>query len=117
MVLLCAGGIAGQVTVGIIVENSSIVGNTAVTSAGGIYLEKDSTLRVTSTTVENNTAGEAGGESATFWDLLTIIYLFGTAHAEQVLESRRDLTCAVSDSAGGIDGMVRVGIIVGVSSH
>ncbi len=51
--------------VGISVENSSVVSNTAVTSAGGIYVGMDSTLRVTSTTVENNTAGDRGGESAT----------------------------------------------------
>ncbi len=49
----------------IIVENSCIVGNTAATLAGGIYVQSDSTLRVTSTTVENNTAGGRGGESAT----------------------------------------------------
>ena len=51
---------------GIIVENSSVVGNTAATSFGGIYVQTDSTLRVTNTTVENNTAGDRGGESATF---------------------------------------------------
>jgi hypothetical protein len=45
---------------GIIVENSRIVGNTAVTSAGGIHVETDSTLRVTSTTVENNTVTKQG---------------------------------------------------------
>ncbi len=70
----------------IIVENSRVVGNTAATLAGGIYVQSDSTLRVTSTTVENNTAGDEGGESQTrisclhdqnisFWD----------SHVEQVL--------------------------------
>jgi hypothetical protein len=48
--------------VGIIVENSSVVGNTAATLAGGIYVQTDSTLRVTNTTVENNTADDRGGE-------------------------------------------------------
>ena len=47
------------------IENSSVVGNTAATSAGGMFVNRDSTLRVTSTTVENNTAGDHGGESAT----------------------------------------------------
>jgi hypothetical protein len=48
--------------VGIIVEDSRVVGNTAATLAGGIYLEVDSTLRVTSTTVAGNrAAGGAGG--------------------------------------------------------
>ena len=68
------------------VENSSVVGNTAATFAGGIHVETDSTLHVTSTStlrvtssnVENNTAGDIGGESATFCALLTLIYLFGT---------------------------------------
>ena len=77
------------------VENSRVVGNTVATYAGGIYVETDSTLhvtststlRVTSSTVENNTAGDIGGESATFCSLLTITYLFGTPHAEQVLGS------------------------------
>ncbi len=50
---------------GIIIENSRVVGNTAMTSAGGIYVETDSTLNVTSSTVESNTAGDRGGESAT----------------------------------------------------
>ncbi len=49
----------------IIVENSSVVGNTAVRGGGGIFVETDSTLRVTRTTVENNMAGDIGGESAT----------------------------------------------------
>jgi hypothetical protein len=64
--------------VGISIENSRVVGNTAGTYAGGIYLESDSTLNVTSSTVENNTAGDIGGESATFCALLTLIYLFVT---------------------------------------
>ncbi len=51
--------------VGISIEKSSVVGNTAATRGGGMYVDTDSTLSVTSTTVENNTAGEAGGESAT----------------------------------------------------
>ena len=63
---------------GISIENSRVVGNTAGTYAGGIYLESDSTLNVTSSTVENNTAGDIGGESATFCALLTLIYLFVT---------------------------------------
>jgi hypothetical protein len=48
--------------VGISIENSSVVGNTAATSAGGIYIETDSTLRVTSTTVAGNrvVAGSGG---------------------------------------------------------
>jgi hypothetical protein len=65
VVLLCTGGIYGNPGVVIIVENSRVVGNTAATMAGGIYVQLDSTLRVTSTTVENNTAGDDGGESAT----------------------------------------------------
>ncbi len=52
---------------GISIEKSSVVGNTAATSGGGMYVETDSTLSVTNTTVENNTAGEAGGESATLF--------------------------------------------------
>ncbi len=50
---------------GISIEKSSVVGNTAATVGGGMYVQVDSTLCVTSTTVENNTAGEVGGESAT----------------------------------------------------
>ncbi len=57
---------------GIIVENSRVVGNTAATLAGGIYVftttsivggmyvDPDSTLRVTSTTVAGNRAGNGG---------------------------------------------------------
>jgi hypothetical protein len=63
--LLCTGGISASSGVGITIEKSSVVGNTAVIFGGGMYLQKDSTLSVTSTTVENNTAGDAGGESAT----------------------------------------------------
>jgi predicted outer membrane repeat protein len=51
--------------VGISIEKSSVVGNTAATNGGGMYVQTDSTLRVNNTTVENNTAGEVGGESAT----------------------------------------------------
>jgi hypothetical protein len=51
--------------VGISIEKSSVVVNTAATAGGGMYVQWDSTLSVTSTTVENNTAGYAGGESAT----------------------------------------------------
>ncbi len=87
--LLCAGGIVGLRRVGISIENSRVVGNAAGTYSGGIHVEADSTLRVTITTVENNTAGDRGGESATFRALLTIIYLFRTAHGEQVLGSIR----------------------------
>jgi hypothetical protein len=47
------------------IENSSVVGNTASTWGGGMYLQEDITLSVTSTTVENNTAGDRGGESTT----------------------------------------------------
>jgi predicted outer membrane repeat protein len=47
------------------IEKSSVVGNTAATNGGGMYVAGDSTLGVTSTTVENNTAGNEGGESAT----------------------------------------------------
>ena len=47
------------------IEESSVVGNTAATYGGGMYVATDSTLRVNNTTVENNTAGDAGGESAT----------------------------------------------------
>ncbi len=100
----------------IIIENSGVVGNTAMTSAGGIYVQSVGNLRVNNTTVENNTAGKTGGESATFSALLTIIYLFGTTHGEQVLGSLHDLACGVTDSAGGIDEMVQVVIIVGASS-
>jgi hypothetical protein len=48
--------------VGISIENSRVVGNTAGTYSGGIYVETDSTLRVNNTTVESNTAGDRGGE-------------------------------------------------------
>ncbi len=47
------------------IEKSSVVGNTAATYGGGMCVETDSTLGVTSTTVENNTAGNGGGESVT----------------------------------------------------
>ncbi len=47
------------------IEKSIVVGNTAATFGGGMYVETDITLSVTSTTVENNTAGYTGGESAT----------------------------------------------------
>ena len=50
---------------GISIEKSNVVGNTAATNGGGMYVQTDSTLRVISTTVENNTAGDTGGESAT----------------------------------------------------
>jgi hypothetical protein len=60
VVLLCAGGIFGVVAVGIIVENSRVVGNTAKTFAGGMYVDSDSTLRITSTTVAGNRAGNGG---------------------------------------------------------
>ena len=47
---------------GINIENSSVVGNTAATSAGGMHVETDSTLRVTSTTVTGNrTVTGSGG--------------------------------------------------------
>ena len=62
--MLCAGGIFGVVAVGIIVENSRVVGNTvpstATTYAGGMYVDSDSTLRITSTTVAGNRAGNGG---------------------------------------------------------
>ena len=64
-VLLCAGGIFGEFRVGMSIEKSYVVGNTAATAGGGIHVQWDSTLSVTSTTVENNTAGDNGGESAT----------------------------------------------------
>jgi hypothetical protein len=64
-VLLCAGGIFGGYGVVISIENSSVVGNTAVNLGGGMYGQVDSTLRVTNTTVEHNTAGDTGGESPT----------------------------------------------------
>jgi hypothetical protein len=48
--------------VGIIIEDSRVVGNTAATFAGGIYVQTDSTLRVNNTTVESNTAGDRAGE-------------------------------------------------------
>jgi predicted outer membrane repeat protein len=51
--------------VGISIEKSSVVGNTAATNGGGMYVKTDSTLRVNNTTVENNTVGNVGGESAT----------------------------------------------------
>ena len=50
-----------MIRVGIIVENSRVVGNTAATSAGGIYVETDSTLHVTNTTVTGNHATAGGG--------------------------------------------------------
>jgi hypothetical protein len=56
------GGIFSGQRVVISIENSRVVGNTAATFAGGIYVQTDSTLRVTNTTVENNTAGDRGGE-------------------------------------------------------
>jgi hypothetical protein len=58
--LLCAGGISAVVAVGISVENSRVVGNTAVTLAGGMYVETDCNLRITSTTVAGNRAGNGG---------------------------------------------------------
>ena len=60
MELLCAGGIYGLIGVVISIENSSVVGNTAATLGGGMHVETDSILHVTSTTVENNTAVYAG---------------------------------------------------------
>jgi predicted outer membrane repeat protein len=62
VVLLCAGGISGLVVVVISIENSRVVGNTAATLGGGICVETDSTLGVTSTTVADNraTAGNGG---------------------------------------------------------
>jgi hypothetical protein len=47
------------------IEKSSVVGNTAADFGGGMYVHTDSTLRANRTTVENNTAGDDGGESAT----------------------------------------------------
>jgi hypothetical protein len=51
------------------VENAIIVGNTALSVGGGISVEEDqyalyfySTLRVSNTTVENNTAAGRGGD-------------------------------------------------------
>ena len=50
---------------GIIVENSRVVGNTvpstAATYAGGMYVDSDSTLRITSTTVAGNRAADGDG--------------------------------------------------------
>ncbi len=46
---------------GISIENSSVVGNTAATLAGGIYVQTDSNLRVTSTTVTGNRAADGYG--------------------------------------------------------
>jgi hypothetical protein len=60
VVLLCTGGIFGVIRVGIIVENSRVVGNTAATFAGGMYADSDCTLRITSTTVAGNRAGIGG---------------------------------------------------------
>jgi hypothetical protein len=55
-----------QTQVGLSVENSLVVGNVVTRSnGGGMYVVTDSTLRVSNTTVENNTAGNVGGESAT----------------------------------------------------
>ncbi len=55
-----------QTRVGLSVENSLVVGNVATRSVGGgMYVVTDSTLRVSNTTVENNTAGDSGGESVT----------------------------------------------------
>ena len=58
------GGIYGA-RVGIIVEGSRIVSNAAADSGGGMYVQLDSTLRVANTTVENNIAGDRGGEQVT----------------------------------------------------
>jgi hypothetical protein len=58
--LVCAGGIYGS-GVAIIVENSSVVGNTAAIVAGGIYVQSRRTLRVTSTTVTGNRAADGYG--------------------------------------------------------
>jgi hypothetical protein len=64
--------------VGLSVENSLVVGNVATRSVGGgTYVDTDSTLSVSNTTFENNTAGDRGGESATLRSLQTRIYLFG----------------------------------------
>ncbi len=50
-----------QTRVALSVENSFVVGNVATrNSAGGIYVDTDSTLRVSNTTVENNTGGVSG---------------------------------------------------------
>ena len=61
VVLQCEGGIWGSTRVEIIVENSRVMGNTAAASAGGIYVQSDSTLRVTSTTVAGNRAADGYG--------------------------------------------------------
>jgi hypothetical protein len=37
------------------------VGNTAAASAGGIYVQTDSTLRITSTTIAGNRAADGDG--------------------------------------------------------
>jgi predicted outer membrane repeat protein len=74
--LVCAGGIVGHSGAGIRIEKSSVVGNTASTLGGGIYVQSYSTLSVTSTTVENNTAGYSGGESTTHFVPYRPEYIF-----------------------------------------
>jgi hypothetical protein len=66
----CTGGIFGTQRVRIIIEGSNIVNNTATNNGGGICIDDvgsstSNTLRVTDTTIENNTAGRfpaIGGE-------------------------------------------------------
>jgi predicted outer membrane repeat protein len=58
---LPVGGICALVQVEIGLEGSLIVGNTAESKGGGIFVQ-ESSLRVVDTTVAYNTAGASGGK-------------------------------------------------------
>ena len=58
---LPVGGICALVQVEIRVEGSLVVGNTAESKGGGIFVQ-ESSLRVVDTTVAYNIAGASGGK-------------------------------------------------------
>jgi hypothetical protein len=106
-----AGGIYGLGRVEIRVEGSLVVGNAAFgdNGGGGIYISTDSTLRVSNTTVEKNSAVIRGGEQTThFWELLTHIMCW----SPQSLTVLPWYDFCVDDCSGGICGVIRVEIIV-----
>jgi hypothetical protein len=67
------GGLFGRDRVQVLVESSTLELNfltspsvdTVIARGGGIYMDIDSTLRITSTTVSRNMAGNRGGEHST----------------------------------------------------
>ena len=67
------GGLFGRNRVQVLVQSSTLELNfltspsvdTTVGRGGGIYVDIDSTLRIASTTVSRNTAGNRGGEHNT----------------------------------------------------